>query len=325
MLRAFFVLIMTETIKLGISSCLLGNNVRYDGGHKLDRFITGTLGKYFEWLPVCPEVEAGLSIPREPMQLAGDPDCPRLLTIGSGIDLTGVINDWAGKNVKRLAKKSLCGFILKSRSPSCAINDANLFTPSGKAMGNTSGLFSALVKKHDPHLPVIDEEDLADPALCENFIERVFLYNRWLVFTEKKPSLGNLVSFHSDHKLRIMAQSPKHYSALGKLVAGAKGTRMHEVYKTYFVVLMDGMRLIATPKKNANVLMHVMGYFKKQLSAVEKKKLLEVIEQYRNEQVPLIVPITLLKHYVRKYDEPYLKRQHYLNPHPMELMLRNHV
>jgi uncharacterized protein YbgA (DUF1722 family)/uncharacterized protein YbbK (DUF523 family) len=307
---------MKGKIKLGISACLLGKKVRYDGGHKRNSYITKTLGKRFAWVPVCPEVEAGLSIPREPMQLTGDWECPRLVVITSGIDLTGVLNSWAGKKVKRLEREGLCGFILKSRSPSCAINDADLFTSSGKKKGKTAGLFSAMLMKHDSLLPIINEEVLAEPVLRDNFIERVYVYNRWHVFTKKKPSLGNLVSFHSDHKLQLMAHSPKHYSALGKLVAGAKGKPIKEVYRQYIAMLMEGLRLIATPKKNANVLMHIMGYFKKQLSVTQKQKLLKVIEQCRKEQVPLIVPINLLRHYVRKYDEQYLKKQSYLNPIP---------
>jgi uncharacterized protein YbbK (DUF523 family) len=165
-------------LKLGISACLLGEKVRYDGGHKLDRFIAKTMGKQFAWFPVCPEVEAGLSIPREPMQLEGAKACPRLVVIGSGIDLTGVLNAWTVKKVKKLGKEKLCGLILKSRSPSCAINDADLFSSYGKKKGKTAGLFSAIVMKHDPALPLINEEELADPALRENFIERVLAYRR---------------------------------------------------------------------------------------------------------------------------------------------------
>ncbi len=355
---------MPHKIKLGISACLLGKKVRYDGGHKLDRFITWTMGRHFGWVPVCPEVEAGLSIPREVMQLVGDPECPRLIVITSGIDLAGVLKGWAGKKVKKLDKEKLCGFILKSRSPSCAVNDADLFislakesnssqngkqisrrgaeiaekklpfhnsaysacsardafgsrlSGLGKKKGKAAGLFSAMLMKHDSSLPIINEENLADPELRENFIERVFVYKRWLDFTEKKPSVGNLVSFHSDHKLQLMAHSIKHYSALGKLVAGAKGKPIRDVYQQYVSTLMEGLRLTATPKKNANVLMHIMGYFKKQLSATQKQELLKVIEQYRKEHVPLTVPITLLRRYVRKYDEKYLKKQSYLKPHP---------
>lgn len=303
-----------NNIKLGISACLLGKQVRYNGGHKLDRFIIRTLGKHVCWVPVCPEVEAGLPIPRDPMQLTGDLSCPRLIVTTSGIDLTNVLNEWAEKKVKRLDKESICGFILKNRSPSCAIHDADLFTASGKKKGRTSGLFSAMLKKHEPDLPVINEEALKDPIQRENFIERVFVYKRWLDFMKKKPSVGNLISFHSDHKLQIMAHSPKHYSALGKLVAGAKGKPMKEVCQQYVTMLMEGLQVISTTKKNANVLMHIMGYFKKQLTAVQKQNLLRMIEQYRKGRVPLRVPITRIKRYLGKFDNSYLRRQAYLSP-----------
>lgn len=337
---------MTNKIKLGISACLLGENVRYDGGHKRNRYITQTLGKRFTWVPVCPEVEAGLSIPREPIQLEGDRACPRLVVIGSGIDLTDVLNVWAAKKVKKLDKESLCGFILKSRSPSCAIDDAEIIfirgaegagkrvhfqnsaysvcsargafdsglSTLGKKKEKTAGLFSSIVMEHDPILPLIDEEDMADPILRENFIERVFTYKRWLDFMKKKPSLGHLVSFHSELKLQLMAHSPRHYSAAGRHIAGAKGRPIREVYQQYIVMLMEGLRLIATPKKNADVLMHIMGHFKTQLTRAEKQKLLKVIEQYRQGQVPLIAPLTLLRRYVKKFDKQYLRWQTYLNP-----------
>lgn len=333
---------MTNKIKLGISACLLGEKVRYDGGHKRNRYIIQTLGKRFTWVPVCPEVEAGLSIPREPMRLEGDRSCPRLVVIGSGIDLTYVLNVWAAKKVKKLDKEGLCGFILKSRSPSCAIDDAEIiflrgaegawkrahfqdsaysardaFDPAlsalGKKKGKTAGLFSSMVMEHDPILPLIDEEDMADPILRENFIERAFAYKRWLDFMKKKPSLGHLVSFHSELKFQLMAHSPRHYSAAERHVAGAKGRPIREVYQQYIVMLMEGLRLIATPKKNADVLMHIMGHFKTLLTRVEKQKLLKVIEQYRQGQVPLIAPLTLLRRYVRKLDKQYLRRQTYLN------------
>jgi len=164
-----------------------------------------------------------------------------------------------------------------------------------------------------------------DPGLRENFIERVFVYRRWQEHIRKDGSLGGLVAFHTDHKYLVMAHSQKHYTALGKMVAGAKNIRRDELHAGYLETLMEGLQLLATPKKNTNVLQHMAGYFKELLSAEEKKELLEVIVSYHDGLVPLIVPVTLLKHYVRKYKEAYLTRQVYLTPHPLELMLRNHV
>jgi uncharacterized protein YbgA (DUF1722 family) len=175
-----------------------------------------------------------------------------------------------------------------------------------------------------PIVPAEDEGRLNDPALRENFIERVFVFNRWRQFIKKGGGTRDLVDFHRDHKLLVLAHSPKHYTVLGRYVAGSKGYagRLNDVY---IESLMEGLRLIATTKKNTNVLQHIMGYFKKNLIPDEKQELLDVIENYYKGLIPLIVPIALLQHYVRKYDQPYLKQQHYLHPHPMELKLRNHA
>ena len=312
-------------IILGISSCLLGNNVRYDGGHKLDHFLVDTLGQYVDWVPVCPEVESGLPVPREAMHLIGDPADPRLVTIRTGKDHTATMKRWAKKRTTELEKEELCGFVFKSRSPSSGMRGVKIYTDAGMPNTTGSGIFAHAFMKEFPLLPVEDEGRMHDPGLRENFIERVFVYRRWQEYRKEDGSLGGLVAFHRDHKYLIMAHSQKHYSALGKMVAGAKKMRRNELHANYIGLLLDGLQLLATPKKNINVLQHMAGYFKDTLSADEKKELLEVITIYHDGLVPLIVPVTLLRHYVRKYKEGYLSRQFYLNPHPLELMLRNHV
>jgi uncharacterized protein YbgA (DUF1722 family)/uncharacterized protein YbbK (DUF523 family) len=312
-------------ITLGISSCLLGNPVRYDGGHKLDHFLTDTLGRYVDWVPVCPEVESGLPVPREAMHLVGDPEAPRLITIRSGVDHTARMRMWAKKKVAELEKKDLCGFVFKSRSPSSGMRGVKIYTNAGMPNATGSGLFAKAFMDAFPLLPVEDEGRMHDPGLRENFIERVFVYRRWQLYVKEEGSLGGLVAFHTDHKYLVMAHSQKHYSTLGKMVAGSKKIRRSELHANYLSALMEGMQLLATAKKNANVLQHMAGYFKGMLSADEKKELLEVITNYHDGLVPLIVPVTLLRHFVRKYKEDYLARQAYLNPHPLELMLRNHV
>lgn len=314
-----------EKIKIGISSCLLGENVRYDGGHQLDRYITDTLGQYFEWVSVCPEVEYGLPVPRETMRLIGDPDSPHLITIRTGVDHTEGMLKYSNKKVKELEREELCGFIFKSRSPSSGIGGVKVYTPSGMPSHRGVGIFGGAFTRYLPLIPVIDDGRLHDPGLRENFIERVFVYKRWQEFIKKGGVIKDLILFHTEHKLLILSHSPKHFSTLGRLVANAKKYQSEELYSEYIKILMEGLSLIATIKKNTNVLLHTIGYFKKQLSANDKQELLEVIENYHKGFVPLIVPITIIKHYVRKFDEPYLKRQYYLNPHPLELMLRNHV
>lgn len=309
---------------MGISRCLLGENVRYDGGHQHDRYLTDTLGKFFDYSPVCPEVEYGLPIPRESLRLVGKPESARLVTIKSGIDHTDGMLHWASGKLKELEKKDLCGFIFKSKSPSSGMQAVKVYGPSGMPVHKGVGIFAGAFMKHFPVLPVEEDGRLHDPLIRENFIERVFVYKRWQDLLKKGKSIKNLIDFHTDHKLLLLSHSTKHYNTLGKLVAVAK-TYPGNIYGDYMTILMDGLRLIATAKKHTNVLHHIMGYFKKQLSSDEKQELLEVIDNFHRQRVPLVVPVTLLAHYVRKYGEPYLERQLYLNPHPMELMLRNHV
>jgi uncharacterized protein YbgA (DUF1722 family) len=232
---------------------------------------------------------------------------------------------WAEKKLKILEQENLSGFIFKSRSPSSGIGGVKIYGPSGMPSRRGSGIFGNSFMKHLPLIPVIDDGRLHDPGLRENFIERVFVYRRWKELTDKGLSIRGLVDFHTEHKLLILSHSQKHNSVLGKLVANSKKRDLKDIYSEYFNLLIEGLRLLSTAKKNTNVLLHLTGYFKKQLSPDEKKELLEVIEYYHKGYVPLIVPITLIKHYVKKFDEPYLKKQYYLNPHPIELMLRNHT
>lgn len=314
-----------EKIKLGISACLLGRNVRYDGGHKLDRFLTDTLGQYVDYVAVCPEVECGLPVPRESMHLEGDPVSPRLVTIRSRQDLTEQLVLWAKRRVSELEKENLCGFIFKSDSPSSGMERVRVYNEKGMPVKKGIGIFAGAFMNHFPLLPVEEEGRLYDPEIRENFIERIFALKRWRELIGAKESRGNVVDYHTRHKLLILAHSPKHYQMMGKLVAAAKDLSLKELYQQYQTLLMESLKLKATAKKNANVLLHMMGYFKEQLSADEKQELLEVIERYREEYVPLIVPVTLIQHYVRKYDQPYLKQQVYLSPHPVEPQLRNHV
>jgi uncharacterized protein YbgA (DUF1722 family)/uncharacterized protein YbbK (DUF523 family) len=314
-----------EKIKLGISTCLLGENVRYDGGHKLDQFLTETLGEYVEYVPVCPEVECGLPIPREAMHLEGNPDSPRLVTTHTKKDMTDRMVRWANRRIVELEKENVSGFIFKSDSPSSGMERVKVYNEKGIPVKKGVGIFARIFMDHFPLLPVEDEGRLHDLKLRENFIERIFTLRRWREVFSKKDSRGNVVGFHTRHKLLILSHCPKHYQMMGKLVAQAKDLPLKELYQEYQTLLMESLMLKTTPKKNANVLQHMMGYFKEQLSSDEKQELLEVIDHYREGYMPLIVPITLISHYVRKYDQPYLKQQIYLNPHPLELQLRNHV
>jgi uncharacterized protein YbgA (DUF1722 family)/uncharacterized protein YbbK (DUF523 family) len=278
-----------------------------------------------DYVPVCPEVECGMPVPREAMHLEGDPESPRLLTIHTKADKTGQMVAWAEKRVVELENEQLMGFIFKSDSPSSGMERVKVYNDKQMSVRKGVGMFARRFLDHFPLLPAEEEGRLHDPVLRENFIERIFALARWRELLAGGAGLGGLVEFHTRHKLLILSHSTQHYQAMGRLVAGAKRIPRQTLYDSYQAGLMEALKLKATPKKNANVLMHMAGYFKEQLTTGEKAELLEVIELYRTGLVPLIVPITLVRHYVRKYDQPYLRDQHYLNPHPVELQLRNHV
>jgi uncharacterized protein YbgA (DUF1722 family)/uncharacterized protein YbbK (DUF523 family) len=314
-----------EKIRLGISSCLLGENVRYDGGNRHDRFLTDTLGQYVEYIPVCPEVGCGLPAPREAMRLEGDSDSPRLMTIRTRQDMTDRMQAWSRKRVKELEKDGLCGYIFKNDSPSCGTERVKVYNEKGIPVKKGVGMFARAFMKHFPLLPVEDDGRLNDPILRENFIQRIFVFKKWREMMMERQGRGRLVDFHARHKLLILSHSPGHCRLMGRLIAKANEIPIKELYGQYQSILMEALLVKATPKKNANVLMHIMGYFKKELTSGEKQELLDLINNYREGRFPLIVPFTLIRHYVRKYNQPYLKEQVYLNPHPLELQLRNHV
>lgn len=311
-------------ITIGVSSCLLGNEVRYDGGHKHDRYITETLGRYLSFVPVCPEVECGLPIPREAMRLVGEVDRPRLVTNKTGVDHTDRMLTWARKKVAELEKENLCGFIFKNRSPSSGMERVKVYDVNNVPRAVGVGIFARAFKDHFPLLPTEEEGRLHDPLLRENFIEQIFVYQRWREVADA-PTAAKLISFHTTHKLLLMAHSEKHTREMGRLMAQAGSLELDTFIERYQELLMAAMSLKPTTKKHVNVLQHMMGFFKKFISADEKQELLSVIEQFRNNIVPLIVPVTLINHYIRKYQEPYLMQQLYLNPHPLELKLRNHA
>lgn len=308
-----------------MSACLLGENVRWNGGHQLNHFIRDILGKFITFVPVCPEVECGLGIPREPLRLVGNPDDPRLVTQKGYVDMTEKMTSWAEKRIKELKQEDLCGFIFKSKSPSSGLYRIKVYNDKGHPAKNGVGMFARAFTRAFPLIPVEEDGRLNDEGLRENFIERIFVLKRYrdLLSLEKHPR--HMMSFHARHKYMIMAHSPKHYKLMGKHVANLDKANLDRDYADYETMLSEAMALKATVSKHINILHHMMGYFKTMIDTDEKQELLDIIENYRAGFVPLIVPVTLINHYVRKYDQPYLKDQVYLNPHPLELKLRNHV
>lgn len=316
---------LAPVIRIGISSCLLGEGVRFDGGHKRDAFLTETFGRFVEWVPVCPEVECGLGTPRESMRLVNVGDDVRLLTGKTAVDLTDRMSQYSQRRVEALASDELCGYVLKKDSPSCGLERVKIYGANKIPVKSGRGIFAARLVERFPSLPVEEEGRLSDPRLRDNFVERVFAYWRLRGLFSSKWNVGSLVSFHTAHKLILMAHSPDAYQRLGRLVAGARTVPASELERRYTEAFMAALAAIATPRRHTNVLQHMAGYFKDLLDRESKAELHGAIDDYRGLLVPLIVPITLLRHHVRVHDVSYLAGQLYLQPHPKELMLRNHV
>jgi len=311
--------------RLGISACLLGEKVRYDGGDKRDCFLTETFGRHVEWVAVCPEVEIGMGIPREAVRLVGDPAKPRMMAERSGKDWTPQFNAFAAKRVPALTALDLAGYIFKKDSPSCGMERVRVYSAKGVPTRQGRGLFAATVMMELPLLPVEEEGRLNDPALRENFIERVFAYHRWQRLARRRRPIASLVDFHTRHKFLLFAHSERHYRKLGRIVAEVKHSPIATAYEKYGQLFMGGLAIHATVKKHCNVLHHMMGYFSKELSHAEREELIGHILDFRRNLVPLIVPLTLVRHYVNKYGVGYLQGQVYLQPSPKELLLLNHV
>lgn len=312
-------------IRVGVSSCLLGRKVRFDGGHKHDRYLTDILGAYFKFVPVCPELEIDMGVPREAVRLEGYPEAPRMVGNKSGREWTERMNNYARDRVQRSDIMDLSGYILKKSSPSCGMERVKVYVKPGTVVKTGIGLYARALLEAHPHLPIEEEGRLNDDRLRDNFIVRVFAYHRLQQLFRGRFNRGAVVAFHAAHKYLLLAHSPTHYKQLGQLVADVKKYSPSEFRDRYTVLFMEGLSVLSTSKKNVNVLQHILGFLKAHLTADEKRDILGVIEDYHRELVPLIVPITLLKHYLNKFNVEYIKDQVYLNPHPKELMLRNHV
>jgi uncharacterized protein YbgA (DUF1722 family)/uncharacterized protein YbbK (DUF523 family) len=315
----------TLSLRLGISRCLLGEEVRFDGGHKRDTFLTEVLGRYVEWVPVCPEVEAGLGTPREAMRLVGDPQGPRLVTIKSETDHTRALEMMTANRIAELKNLDLSGYVFKKGSPSCGIERVRIYNEHGMSSRNGVGLFARAFIERFPLIPIEEEGRLCDPTLRENFIERVFCYRRWQDLVQRGVTRQALVRFHTIHNYLLLAHHPQQCEVLGRLIGQAHHHRPKELAHRYGQLFMKVLAVKATVRKHVYVLLHILGYFKERLGAHEKAELLGMIGDYHHGITPLIVPLTLIKHYVQIFDVGYLLDQVYLNPHPKELMLRNHV
>lgn len=313
-----------KKIKIGVSSCLLGHRVRFDGGHKRDYFLTDTLSKFVEFVPVCAEVEIGLTIPRETLRLQKIDGKVRLIFNKSKEDITDRMEKFSEERVKVVEKEDLSGFILKKDSPSCGMERVKVYSNKGIPEKNGRGVFARVLIEKYPLLPVEEEGRLNAPLLRENFFERVFAYKRLKNLFSLNWQYRTLIEFHTNEKLFLMAHDIKGYKELGKLVAGSSKTEKKLIKEKYTQIFMSAIKKHSTVKKNFNVLQHIYGYLKERLTEKEKEELFIVFDDYKNGLIPLIVPITLLRHHLMIYDVKYVLNQTYLSPSPKELMLRNH-
>ena len=310
--------------RIGISSCLLGDEVRFDGGHKRDTFLTRVLDPYVEWVRVCPEVEVGMGVPRETLRLVRVNGDTRMITTRTGVDHTDSMRAWAAKRTKALAGMDLRGYVLKKDSPSCGFERVKVFGDAGGARVGV-GTYAEVLKARFPSLPIEDEGRLTDPNLRENFIERVFAYDRLRALFDGRWTQSSLVAFHTAHKMALLAHSTTAYQEVGRLVAGGTKLSRADLQRQYEDLFMRTLAKPSTVKRHTNVLMHMAGHLKNILDQDSKIELTGCIDEYRRGLVPLVVPVTLLRHYVRLHRIEYLAGQTYLEPHPRELMLRNHV
>jgi uncharacterized protein YbgA (DUF1722 family)/uncharacterized protein YbbK (DUF523 family) len=310
-------------VKVGISSCLLGQQVRYNGGHKLSALCVEGLSRYFQFVPTCPEAGAGLGIPRPPIRLVGDPAAPRAVRVAdASVDVTDQLQAYAAERIPQLG--DLSGYIFIKNSPSCGLFRVKVYRDNGMPQEQTGrGIFAEALTRAYPLLPVEEDGRLQDPVLRENFIARVFAWHSWQHLKQQGLSAAGLVDFHSRYKYTLMAHSPQQYPVLGRMLADAGKQAPGVLGEQYFAALMQALQQKATRGTNTNVLMHLQGYLKKQLSAGEKQSIGAVIEQYRKGIVPLVVPVTLLRHHFHRYPDPYIERQSYLQPYPDDLSLRN--
>jgi uncharacterized protein YbgA (DUF1722 family)/uncharacterized protein YbbK (DUF523 family) len=312
-----------RAIKVGVSACLLGFEVRYNGTHKHMPLLTGELARYFDFVPTCPEQGAGMGVPRPPIRLVGDPANPRAVRVADAShDATAALQGYAEQRIPQL--QDLCGYVFIKNSPSCGLFRVKVYLDNGMP-GPTPGrgIFAAALTQAMPLLPVEEDGRLQDPVLRENFVTRVFAMHEWRQLCAQGLSAAGLIALHSRYKYTLMAHAPQEYAALGRLLADVGKHDPQVLGPRYFEQMMRALQQKATRKTNTNVLMHLQGYLKKQLQPVEKGSLTKVIDSYRRGIVPLVVPVTMLRHYFELFPDPYIARQSFLQPYPDDLSLRN--
>ncbi|WP_041523269.1 YbgA family protein [Gilvimarinus agarilyticus] len=314
---------MNKKIPVGVSQCLMGERVRFDGGHKRSRYVTDQLSQYFEFLSLCPEMAIGLGTPRQPIRLVASEQGTQVRgTRDTSLDVTEPLASYAEEVLPQIA--SLCGYIFMQKSPSCGVFSVKRYHNSGELADNDGrGAFAEVITRAFPLLPVEEAGRLNDARLRENFIARVYAYHDWQVNVASAPSAKRLLDFYSRYKYQVMAHDLQAYRNIGPVLANLKAAPIGEICDKFFALFMTALSQKVTRKGNTNALMHLRGYLKNTTSADEKAEIGELIEHYRSGMVPLVVPLTLLKHHLRKVDDPYLQQQTFWSPHPETLGLRN--
>ncbi|MCD5997217.1 DUF1722 domain-containing protein [Pseudomonas sp. CDFA 602] len=314
-----------EKPKLGISACLMGAEVRFNGGHKESHLCTRALSEYFDFIQACPEVAIGMGIPREPIRLVGDAETPRALgTVNRELDVTDALAEYGTRMAEELG--DICGYIFMQKSPSCGLERVKVYRENGAPVdGGGRGIYAQAFCERHPNLPVEEDGRLNDAVLRENFVTRVFAYSAWQQLLKNGVTRRALTEFHSRYKYQLMANDPVQYKALGKMLGSMGRSDPNEIAPQYFSELMAALKKCATRRTHTNVLQHLTGYLKQTISAEDKQEIQQLIGQYHQGIVPLIVPLTLLKHHFRQHPDPYVALQVYMQPHPENLSLRNAI
>lgn len=308
-------------IKIGVSKCLLGFNVRFDGGHRQNRFCKDELSRIFNFIPLCPEVGIGLSTPRKTIRLVGEPEAPRAVQSDDPTkDYTQALQGFAEDNNQLLSQMS--GYIFCKASPSCGVERVKVYRDSGQAEKSGTGIFAAKVRQMYPLMPLEEDGRLNDPLLRDSFIKRVFIYNEWQRLIQKGISPKRLYQFHSRHKFTLLAHCQPTYRMLGPLISGVTEKNIRQISTHYISSLMAALKLTSSRKNNTNVLMHLQGFLKDKLSSGDRAELAKCILDYRNGTQTILSVLTLFKHYLRKHPVPYVEQQSYLNPYPEKLAIQ---
>lgn len=310
-------------IQVGISSCLIGHKVRFDGGHKQSKYCKDVLADYFDYQPICPEMAIGLGTPRRAIRLIREQELIRVVASDGSFDVTDKLTNFAAQTSANL--NHLSGYIFCAKSPSCGMERVTVYQgDSNNGQRDGVGVFAAQVMKNNPLLPVEEDGRLNDPLLRENFITRVLAYHQWKTLVDSEVTMAKLIEFHSQHKYLLMAHSAKRYYQLGPMLGGT-GKLAEDIAPQYIRLFMETLACLPNRKSHSNTLSHLQGYFKRHLDSAQRVDLADIIEQYREGLIPLMAPLTLINHYLKIYPDPYLEKQAYLHPHPKQLKLRyNH-